>query len=1011
MSVQRALKIRPGEGPTALRLLLLTVVLWVGTAIGANAVESLFFVRFGPDFLPYLYIAVGIVTFGVMVALNALMARSGGGAFVVLAPLVMAGVVVSLRALVLLPGRWIYPVMWLAMMIIWTVELFSVWTLAGAVHDTRQAKRLFPLYGAGLIVGGVVGGLVTGPIASWLGTENLLIAWAAALVAASLFARSIIRAAGGTVRKRRRPKSSDRGLFGPLAEGLHAVRASSLLRWMAACLVLFALLYFSLALLFARAATERFPEADRLAGFLGLFMGASSGAGLLVSLLFANRLFARFGVATGVLILPLVYLAGFGILVVQPAFAVLVVFRFVQMTWVNGVWATGWQALFNVVLPELRDRVRTFMDAIPLQVGMISSGVLLILAERVLRPRDVAFIGAGGAALATLAMWRARRAYTGALVDALRAGNPEVFVAEEEPFGGFKRDAPAREIVARATSEEDPAVRRIAMEILAESGTADDMPTLLRGLRDPDQVVRSTALRGVARSREPSAAVEVLPLLADPEGAVRSLAVDALVACSGPEEAAGPLRSLLDDEDPGVRARAAAVLLPTGLAEEAGEVLDAMAGSPRPEWRAEAISVLARAGQGREIVAAGVVDRDPAVRRVAVSALGRFGPATSLDDLIPLLGDEDAGVREEAVSAIAEVGQPAADRLVEALADPRLEAGAILTLGRLPGANPDVLHTYAVGQVDRAVHYATLLRELRVDGDERVALLAHALRHRSLEHALAALRAVSGLADPAGMRLAIENLGSGDPVQRANALETLEVLGDRAVVRPLLRVWEGDPGGSLEIDHAVLELLADPNPWLRACAAWAAASSDHPDVRRGLQRLARSDADTLVRETAERAMEGATIVEALPSLSLMERVVFLRRVPLFADLSPVDLKHVAEVVSEHVYPGGEVIAEQGDPGEELYIVVEGEISVVVTQDGGRSVEVARRGVGDYVGEMSVISREPRMASLLCAGDVRTLAIDRKRFERILRERPDASLAMMRVLSSRLRESHGVGGSA
>jgi CRP-like cAMP-binding protein len=117
------------------------------------------------------------------------------------------------------------------------------------------------------------------------------------------------------------------------------------------------------------------------------------------------------------------------------------------------------------------------------------------------------------------------------------------------------------------------------------------------------------------------------------------------------------------------------------------------------------------------------------------------------------------------------------------------------------------------------------------------------------------------------------------------------------------------------------------------------------------------------------------------------------------------------VVSEHAYPGGEVIAEQGEPGEELYIVVDGEISVMVTQDGGRSVEVARRGVGDYVGEMSVISREPRMASLLCAGDVRTLAIDRKRFERILRERPDASLAMMRVLSSRLRESHGVGGSA
>jgi CRP-like cAMP-binding protein len=116
-------------------------------------------------------------------------------------------------------------------------------------------------------------------------------------------------------------------------------------------------------------------------------------------------------------------------------------------------------------------------------------------------------------------------------------------------------------------------------------------------------------------------------------------------------------------------------------------------------------------------------------------------------------------------------------------------------------------------------------------------------------------------------------------------------------------------------------------------------------------------------------------------------------------------------VTEHVYPGGEVIAEQGEPGEELFIVVQGEIRVVVERETGGSVEVARRGAGDYVGEMSVITQEPRMASLLCDGEVRTLSIDSRRLERILRERPDASLAMMRVLSSRLRESHGVGGSA
>jgi CRP/FNR family cyclic AMP-dependent transcriptional regulator len=129
--------------------------------------------------------------------------------------------------------------------------------------------------------------------------------------------------------------------------------------------------------------------------------------------------------------------------------------------------------------------------------------------------------------------------------------------------------------------------------------------------------------------------------------------------------------------------------------------------------------------------------------------------------------------------------------------------------------------------------------------------------------------------------------------------------------------------------------------------------------------------------------------------------VFLRRVGLFADLSPADLKHVAEAAIEHAHSSGQVLAEEGEPGEELHIVVEGEIAVRVDGEG----EVARRGPGEYVGEMALLDQEPRMASLIATTNIRTLTIDRRRFQRILRERPTASLAVMQVLSQRLREAH------
>ena len=144
-------------------------------------------------------------------------------------------------------------------------------------------------------------------------------------------------------------------------------------------------------------------------------------------------------------------------------------------------------------------------------------------------------------------------------------------------------------------------------------------------------------------------------------------------------------------------------------------------------------------------------------------------------------------------------------------------------------------------------------------------------------------------------------------------------------------------------------------------------------------------------------------METLTTLSLLERVVFLRKVPIFEQLSPADLKHIAEVASEHAFPDGEVIAEQGEAGDELHIVVSGAIRVVAGRDGA-SHEVARRLPGECVGEMAIVSEESRMASLVCSGPVRTLSLDGRRFQRILRERPDASLRVMRVLCDRLREA-------
>jgi HEAT repeat protein len=1002
--VQAALRIRPGESPTVLRMLAVMLVGMSGAAAGANGIESLFFSRFGPHFLPYLYVALGVVTFGVMMGLSRFLSGTDAVRRLALAPLLLAGVLTTARAILLADLRWFYPALWLVMMVIWTVQLMVSWGLAGAVHDTRQAKRLFPLFGAALILGAVVGGLGTGPLAAWIGPENLILVWAGALMVITLLARPLApRARAAT----RRSGTAPGRFLHETIEGLRLVRETALLRWMAVALMFFAVLYFTLALLFAEAATERFPAAAELAGFLGLFMGVANAAALVVSLLVANRLFTRFGVPAMVTALALIYLGGFAVLLFSSAFAAVVAFRLVQMVWVNGVWATGWQALFNVVPFERRSRVRSFMDGAPLQAGVVLSGGLLILAERVLSPSHLFVAGLAGATLAAISMWRARRAYTDALADALRAGNPDVFHAEEEPFGGIRRDAQAYAVVLAAASDPDPGTRRISTQILADALPPGAVEALRRALADDDPEVRAAALRGLAGAPDGMAG-EIVPLLSDAEPRVRIAATQAFAAHSE-SSALGPrVRPLLEDPDPEVRAAAAGALLPFSD-DQAERVLGIMARSPRASWRRAALFALAEAGEEPDLLIGALADADPSVRRQAVAAVGGLDPARSVDPLISALADGDAGVRGAAAEALARVGPSAVDRLLDSLARPESEAGAVEALARLPVPDSSALRSYAKEQAARATTYQQLWRGLHPGGEERLELLAQALSHAGRRHALKAIQAVAALGDPLAIELAVSNLDSPDAQQRANALESLDAAAEPQIVRPLLALWDASPGPAADGGQTILRLLGDEDPWLRACAAFAAAGLGGRGPAAVLERMARSDPDPLVREAAASASgreDGA--VETLSTLSIMERVLFLRKVRLFADLAPADLKQIAEVATENAYPEGEVIAGQGETGDDMHIVVSGEIRVLLSS-GAQTHEVARRRVGEYVGEMAIISEEPRMASLVCSGDVRTLSIDRKRFQRILRDRPEASLAVMRALCERLKESHAQDG--
>ena len=137
-------------------------------------------------------------------------------------------------------------------------------------------------------------------------------------------------------------------------------------------------------------------------------------------------------------------------------------------------------------------------------------------------------------------------------------------------------------------------------------------------------------------------------------------------------------------------------------------------------------------------------------------------------------------------------------------------------------------------------------------------------------------------------------------------------------------------------------------------------------------------------------------MQTLSTISVIERLLFLRKVGLFASLSPVDLKQVASLAHEELYENGATIARLGETGDRMFIIVSGAVRVL-----RHDSLLARRGVGEVVGELSIVADIPRVASLVADGQVRMLVIGRREFESILRDRPQVAFAIIHVLASRL----------
>lgn len=133
------------------------------------------------------------------------------------------------------------------------------------------------------------------------------------------------------------------------------------------------------------------------------------------------------------------------------------------------------------------------------------------------------------------------------------------------------------------------------------------------------------------------------------------------------------------------------------------------------------------------------------------------------------------------------------------------------------------------------------------------------------------------------------------------------------------------------------------------------------------------------------------------TVSIVDRVELLRRVDFFQGVAGHVLAALAHASDELALAEGDILLRQGEPGDRMFITLEGDLDVVFD---GRTID--RLGAGAVVGELAVLLPEARTATVRCATPARFLVVAKETVDELLLDHPEMALG---VITSLVRRVH------
>jgi AAA family ATP:ADP antiporter len=897
--------VEPGEG-RLVRLLLLNFFL-LGAAFNftQTAAFTLFLVKFDAQSLPYVYITNAVVVSLITFIYLKLGERLSFSKLLVFNLAFLFLVIGAFRLGLALSGAgWLVfslPVLFQVLVNLGNIEF---WTLAGRLFNVRQGKRLFGLVGSGLWMAIVITGFLIPTLVVWVGTANLLLLAAGAMVGALGLLLYIIRAFADRLDVPvSRAAAKANGSTADLLKSRYVISIFVLviIAWVS---------FFFMDNLFYDRAAAHYPDEAQLASFLGIFLAILGIVTLLSNTLLSGRVISRYGLQVGVLILPVTLVVGVAAMAVTGSvsgavalfFWATMLTRLLEMALRFSLDRSASTVLYQPLPANQRGRAQTMSEGIFQPVANGLAGLSLLALNAFFPGGTVQLVYA---LLFIVTVWVGvailiGRGYPAMLTQALarrRLGDAQLSLA----------DGSSVAVLEQGLRSPHAGVVIYALNLLEEIEHAS-LPDFLEGLlAHPAAEVRQDALRRIERLQVISALETVWQRVAEePLVEVRGTALRVLAAL-GANGVFEVVSGYLEHTDHQLRRGAMVGLLRSGGIEgvlAAGHMLLQMADSPRPAERILAAQVLGEVGVSSfyQPLVPLLADDDPGVQRAALLAAGQLKSPR----LWPLVVEQLSSTRTRSAATCALVagGQSAMPEIEAAFGRQERDREVLVRLaqicGRVGGERMLTWLKDKIGYPDQEVRTQILASlshcDFQAESQQEIGLIEQQIGAEAaysawilaawmdigqdeetwlLREALAAdleksrtriFYLLSFIYDPQSVLRARDNLSRSSGEERAYALEVIDVLISKTlkpILLPLLGGLPADqqlrglivsfPQPKLTRAQRLAELVAGSNgkldTWTRACALYTVGRLSAADLSESVV-AALSESDPLVKETA-----------------------------------------------------------------------------------------------------------------------------------------------------------------